>query len=74
MDIRNNTFSNSHHFAQKGLIFDGNVTFHNRNLLIGRNGAGKTRFLKALEQYYKDSNPNASVLTLYFPESHSNRE
>lgn len=41
---------------------------------LGRNGAGKTRFLKALEQYYKDSNPNASVLTLYFPESHSNRE
>lgn len=57
-------------FTEKGLIFDSDIPFHRRNLLIGRNGSGKTRFLKALEGYLKESSPNSAVVTLYFPECH----
>lgn len=74
MNINSNLFSNNPHFAQKGLIFDSNITFHNKNLLIGKNGAGKTRFLKALKEYYEEDKPVDSVVTLFFPEIHDNKE
>lgn len=62
----------NHLFKEKNLVFDQNFLFHKRNLLIGRNGSGKTRFLKSLENYYKENKPkNEMVLTLYFPEIHS---
>lgn len=63
----------NHFFKDKNLFFDQSFSFHKRNLLIGRNGSGKTRFLKSLESYYKENNPkNEMVITLYFPEIHSN--
>ena len=74
MNAKSNAFSCNRCFTQKGLVFDDNITFHNRNLLIGRNGAGKTRFLKALEEYYKENNTKTSVVTLYFPENHMNAD
>lgn len=40
-----------------------------QNLIIGKNGSGKTRFLKALEQDKKrQKKDNEEVITLYFPE------
>ncbi|MCM1222602.1 MAG: AAA family ATPase [Lachnospiraceae bacterium] len=43
-------------------------SFNSQNLIIGKNGSGKTRFLKALEDKIKQKNPSAKVITLYFPE------
>lgn len=40
-----------------------------KNLIIGKNGSGKTRFLKALEQDKKQQRKDdMEVITLYFPE------
>lgn len=64
-----------HLFAENGLVFDKSFLFHNKNLLIGKNGAGKTRFLKSLETYYNENNSeNSTVLTLYFPEINFNSD
>lgn len=60
---------NKKYFTDKGLFFDDDdFYFHNKNLLIGKNGAGKTRFLKALQKYYMESTEKVSVVTLFFPE------
>lgn len=67
-------------FQQKGLITDytnfqeegfSNVNkfvFARKNLIIGKNGSGKTRFLKALEQEKRIQEKKKAVITLYFPE------
>lgn len=63
------SYEDNVYFQKSGLTADGKVSFHNKNLLIGRNGSGKTRFLKALEAYYRDVPPdNETVVTLYYPE------
>lgn len=46
-------------------------SFSSRNLLIGKNGSGKTRFLKALEQEKFKNADKEVVVTLYFPEIQS---
>ena len=55
-------------FSEDGLHGVTNHQFRAKNLLIGKNGSGKTRFLKALEKYYSQSESGAQVVTLYFPE------
>ena len=55
-------------FAEDGLRGVANHRFQARNLVIGKNGSGKTRFLKALEKYYSQNRNGEQVLTLYFPE------
>ena len=41
-------FSNIENFQQNGISGVAGMSFQKRNLLIGKNGAGKTRFLKSL--------------------------
>ena len=56
-------------FNSRGLHPAPNIQFHNFNLIIGKNGSGKTRFLKAVEAYYQKNLPEkAEIVTLYFPE------
>lgn len=56
-------------FQSCGLQSAEGIQFHEFNLAIGKNGSGKTRFLKAIEAYYRE-NPlaNTEIVTLYFPE------
>ena len=58
-------------FSEHGLRGVVNHQFCAKNLIIGRNGSGKTRFLKALEKYYLHSESGVQVITLYFPEIHA---
>ena len=56
-------------FKKNGLKNVDMTTFSRRNLIIGKNGSGKTRFLKVLEQEKKqDKTKKETVITLYFPE------
>lgn len=55
-------------FQSKGLEQMEEVVFSRRNLLIGKNGSGKTRFLKALEQEKRQHIVEKTVITLYFSE------
>lgn len=64
MDLYNDT----ERFFQENGIYDVNLnSFSECNLIIGKNGSGKTRFLKALEKEKSVKNDNV-VVTLYFPE------
>lgn len=59
-------------FESHKLQLTDNVRFHDFNLAIGKNGSGKTLFLKSIEAYYRDNLPDkAEVVTLYFPEIRS---
>ncbi|MCI8285930.1 AAA family ATPase [Acutalibacter sp. JLR.KK004] len=64
-------FSNDTIFMEYGLEGVAGHQFSNKNLIIGKNGAGKTRFLKAVENYYKQHKDKLEVITLYFPETRS---
>lgn len=55
-------------FANDGLRGVVDHQFCDKNLIIGKNGAGKTRFLKSLEKYYSHTKSAKQVITLYFPE------
>lgn len=44
------------YFEELGIVDIEHATFTNRNLLIGKNGAGKSRFLKALKKVYSNEN------------------
>lgn len=55
-------------FQAAGLKDVDQVVFSKKNLIIGKNGSGKTRFLKALEQEKKGKDKKEIVITLYFPE------
>ena len=56
-------------FKRFGLDPADSIRFQKHNLAIGQNGSGKTRFLKAIEEYYHKNPPeNTEVITLYFPE------
>lgn len=56
-------------FKRFGLEPADCIRFQEHNLAIGQNGSGKTRFLKAIEEYYHNNRPeNTEVITLYFPE------
>lgn len=56
-------------FKRFGLDPAVGIRFQEHNLAIGQNGSGKTRFLKAIEEYYHNDRPeNTDVITLYFPE------
>ncbi|MCL1874197.1 MAG: hypothetical protein FWF85_08815, partial [Clostridiales bacterium] len=59
-------------FEEAGIQFEksikGNyITFAHQNLIVGGNGAGKTRFLKCLEDTLK-AKKDVNVVTLYSPE------
>lgn len=57
-------------FQSAGFQNVDKIIFAKKNLIIGKNGSGKTRFLKTLEQY-KINQDKKSVITLYFPEIQS---
>lgn len=55
-------------FQANGIIGLSKVTLSNKNLIIGENGSGKTRFLKTIEHIYEINNDRGLILlTLYFP-------
>ena len=55
-------------FLENGVNGVAGHPFCAKNLIIGKNGSGKTRFLKALEKYYSQAESTKQVITLYFPE------
>ena len=56
-------------FQSVGLKNVDKAVFSYRNLIIGKNGSGKTRFLKVLEQEKKrNESKKEIVITLYFSE------
>lgn len=62
---KKNYFLNNELFKNAGLTLNENLRPQNRNLLIGKNGSGKTRFLKTLEKLYEKEE---FLITLFFPE------
>lgn len=58
-------------FLKDGVYGVASHPFCAKNLIIGKNGSGKTRFLKALEKYYAQAEGAKQVITLYFPEIRS---
>lgn len=58
-------------FLEDGVYGVAGHPFCVKNLIIGKNGSGKTRFLKALEKYYSQAESTKQVITLYFPEIRS---
>lgn len=58
-------------FLEDGVHGVAGHPFCAKNLIIGKNGSGKTRFLKALEKYYFQTESTKQVITLYFPEIRS---
>ena len=66
-------FPNIEKFQQNGISGVEDMSFQKRNLLIGRNGAGKTRFLKSLVDTLKQQDSNQySVVLLDFSTFHLN--
>ena len=49
-----------------GIIIDKGMFFSKVNLIIGKNGSGKSRFLKAVRDIYTDEK-SVSVVYAYFP-------
>lgn len=59
-------------FKKSGLNNVNISAFSGKNLIIGKNGSGKTRFLKVLEQEkMRNKTKKETVITLYFPEIHA---
>lgn len=59
-------------FIKKGLQGIASKPFQNRNLLIGKNGSGKTRFLNALrEELHANPIPDTTTVILDFPSLHA---
>ena len=66
------TFDGRQIFHQFGLEVADDIRCHKANLIIGKNGSGKTRLLKAIEKIYRQKEPEKfEVVTLYFPEINS---
>ncbi len=53
-------------FQKYGIQIDSDYQFSTFNLVIGPNGSGKTRFLKAIKELYS-SEDNSKVIYGYFP-------
>ena len=53
-------------FQKYGIQIDSNYQFSTFNLVIGPNGSGKTRFLKAIKELYSLED-NSKVIYGYFP-------
>ncbi|MCI8658733.1 MAG: AAA family ATPase [Lachnospiraceae bacterium] len=69
MSSQDNPITDFTIFQKEGLENVHQAVFAKKNLIIGKNGSGKTRFLKALEQDKKQGkNQDQIVITLYFPE------
>lgn len=69
MLLGDNRITDSAGFQKVGLKNVDKAVFSYRNLIIGKNGSGKTRFLKVLEQEKKrDETKKEIVITLYFSE------
>ena len=58
-------------FRRRGLKNISDISFQNRNLLIGKNGAGKSRFLYALRDTYNaNQGDSKTTIMLDFPAVH----
>lgn len=62
---------NDSEFSRRGLVSISDVSFQHHNLLIGKNGAGKSRFLSALRDTYNaNQENNKTTVMLDFPALH----
>lgn len=61
MSSQNNQISKFSSFQMEGLKNVEQAIFSHKNLIIGKNGSGKTRFLKTLEQ---EKSGNAQIRRL----------
>lgn len=68
MYSQDNRISNFTIFETEGISNVEQTIFARHNLIIGKNGSGKTRFLKALEHDKKEHGEKKIIITLYFPE------
>ena len=57
-------------FVKYGIMNSEIISLKDFNIIIGQNGAGKTRLLKALRDGL--SYENMSIIYAYFPEMHAN--
>lgn len=55
------------YFDKYGIEKPDNFTFSERNLIIGRNGSGKTRLLKAYRDYCQQNRQDFELIYVYFP-------
>lgn len=56
-------------FAKYGIMNSAIIDLKDFNIIIGKNGAGKTRLLKALRDGLSDE--NMSIIYAYFPDMHA---
>ena len=65
-------FNDNREFQKLGLKNVQGTRFQRRNLLVGKNGSGKTRFLNALYSEFKSRPPSdaAAVVRLDFSNFH----
>ena len=59
-------FDNNEIFEKFGIINADKIDFQNFNIIIGENGSGKSRFLRAVKEYYKQPD-KYSVVYAYCP-------
>jgi ABC-type cobalamin/Fe3+-siderophores transport system ATPase subunit/SAM-dependent methyltransferase len=71
MSIQRKVVTGMDNFQKAGLKNVEQVVFSRKNLVIGKNGSGKTRFLKALETGKREKAGKEIVITLYFSEIQS---
>lgn len=67
MDNKRSVLNSFDSFNDAGLKNVDKVSYQSFNLIIGENGAGKTRFLKSLLNEMKKTN-NYRVITMFFPD------
>lgn len=68
MKLKNSVLKEYDSFPVSGLKNADKLKYNNINLIIGENGAGKTRFLKSLQNELTNKENTDCVVTLYFPE------
>lgn len=62
--MENILFENTNCFDELGIEQVESIVFKKRNLLIGKNGAGKSRFLNGLQSYLKDNKKNDIMVAI----------
>ncbi|MCL2064679.1 MAG: ATP-binding protein [Candidatus Cloacimonetes bacterium] len=61
-------FKDNETFKEFGITNVDKMDFQNFNIVIGENGSGKSRFLKAVKKHYKEQQEIYSVVYAYFPD------
>lgn len=55
------------HFEKDCIYNVNNISVFKNNVIVGENGAGKTRFLKSLQNFRLSTRDDAIIITLFFP-------